>query len=334
MASMEVDDWEDIMGQYFEYEEGESGWISVKGRLKACHQFWKDIDCNEFVWNIVNNGYKLPFMSLPPPIFLKNNASAIKHSQFATTAIYELLLKHLVVEVDVPPTVVNPLTVAGSSSGKLRLVLDLRHVNVYLWKEKHVFEGLDHYFNYISSCDEKERYQIQFDLKSAYHHMDIFGPHQEYLGFSWNFEGKVRYFKFTVLPFGLSTAGLVCTKVIRELVKHIRSHGIPLVVYMDDGISISNSYEQCVKNSQFIKQTFVNAGFVPEKVKSEWRPSKVLTWLGFKIDLNLNMVLVPDKKISFIKDRAATLLSGSRSARDLASFAGKVGSLWPALGHL
>ena len=33
-----------------------------------------------------------------------------------------------------------------------------------------------------------------WDLKSGYHHVDIFRPHEEFLGLAWDFDGVVRYF--------------------------------------------------------------------------------------------------------------------------------------------
>jgi hypothetical protein len=47
-----------------------------------------------------------------------------------------------VVETKDVPYVVNLLTVAISHSGKERLVLDLRHVNRYIEKQKVKFEGV------------------------------------------------------------------------------------------------------------------------------------------------------------------------------------------------
>ena len=41
--------------------------------------------------------------------------------------------------------------------------------------------------------------------------MDIFHPHQQFLGFAWDFEGVTRYSTFSVLPFGLSTASFCFT---------------------------------------------------------------------------------------------------------------------------
>jgi hypothetical protein len=61
---------------------------------------------------------------------------------------------------------------------------------------------------------------VSFDIKSGYHHIEIFEPDQCFLGFSWEFSGVRKYFKFTVLPFGLSTGPYIFSKVIRPLVKH------------------------------------------------------------------------------------------------------------------
>ena len=72
----------------------------------------------------------------------------------------------------------------------------------------------------------------KFDLRHGYHHIDIFPEHQTYLGFSWFYEGKLRYFVFTVLPFGLSVAPYCFTKIVRALVKFWSFNGIKIVVLL------------------------------------------------------------------------------------------------------
>ena len=47
---------------------------------------------------------------------------------------------------------------------------------------------------------------FKFDISQGYHHIDIDEQHQKYLGFSWKIKGQTRYFVFTVLPFGLTSA--------------------------------------------------------------------------------------------------------------------------------
>ena len=77
---------------------------------------------------------------------------------------------------------------------------------------------------------------FSFDVKSGYHHVLMWPPHQFFLGFSWFYKGKTRYFCFRVLPFGLSSAPYVFTKLFRPLVAYWRKQGIHIVVYLDDGL--------------------------------------------------------------------------------------------------
>ena len=57
-------------------------------------------------------------------------------------------------------------------------------------------------------------YLFKFDLKSGYHHVEIFPDHRRFLAFSWDFGNRVlKYFQFAVLPFGLSSAPYLFTIV-------------------------------------------------------------------------------------------------------------------------
>ena len=69
-------------------------------------------------------------------------------------------------------------------------------------------------------CSRLDIISSSLTLKSGYHHIDILEAHQKYLGFSWEFDGKIPYFVFTVLVFGLATAPFVFTKVLCVLIKH------------------------------------------------------------------------------------------------------------------
>lgn len=77
---------------------------------------------------------------------------------------------------------------------------------------------------------------IKYDLKSGYHHFDIHPVFHKCMGFRGNMLTKtIIFFRFNVLPFGLSSAVYVFTKVVRVLVKYCRSCGIPVIMYVDDG---------------------------------------------------------------------------------------------------
>ena len=90
-------------------------------------------------------------------------------------------------------------------------MVNLRHVNGFLWKQKFKYEDL----HVAMAMFEKGEWVFSFDLKSGYHHVDVAQHHRKYLGFEW---GGVTY-TFVVLPFGLSSAPYGFTKMMRPLVR-------------------------------------------------------------------------------------------------------------------
>ena len=113
---------------------------SVKNRLALHYQYWERTLCGPFfVLSIIKNGYILPFTSNPPAFYAKNNRSSLLHPDFVESEIENCLKKSYIIETDQPPFCCNPLTVAEGK--KLRLVLDLRHVNPYLRKDKFCYEN-------------------------------------------------------------------------------------------------------------------------------------------------------------------------------------------------
>ena len=121
----------------------------------------------------------------------------------------------------------NPLTVAYNRSGKPRLVLDCRHINPCLHLFKIKFEDI----NIAQNLFDKGSFVFTFDLKGAYHHIDIFAEHTTYLWFSWIVDGDVKYYVFNSLAFGVCSAGHIFTKVLRELIKHWRSLGFKVIMF-------------------------------------------------------------------------------------------------------
>ena len=89
-----------------------------------------------FILSVVRDGYKIPFVTLPPPKVSPNNLSAVTHSHFVSEAISDLLRTKCVEILDHKQDIVNPLSVSIEPSSKKRLILDLRHVNLCVFKRK------------------------------------------------------------------------------------------------------------------------------------------------------------------------------------------------------
>ena len=118
---------------------GNEATVSPVGRLKERAGKWADFGASAEILDIVENGYKLPLHTLPDSKELRNNRSARDHSDFVLEEIDKLLEKGCVSEVHTKSIVVNPLTVS-ENKGKCRLVLDCRHINPHLYKNKFKYE--------------------------------------------------------------------------------------------------------------------------------------------------------------------------------------------------
>ena len=174
---------------------------------------------------------------------------------------------------------------------------------------------------------------FSFDLKSGYHHVDIAQEHQTFLGFSWRVPDSIKeiFYVFTVLPFGLSSAPWVFTKVLKPLEKYWRVQGLCIAIFLDDGWAIVQDREVCRIKARAVRADLCNAGFVVNEDKSVWEPTQVLDWLGItwnaalgtrivKIINSIDHIIEADFKVS---------------AREMsASFTGQVISTGPVVGNI
>ena len=145
------------------------------------------------ILSIIENSYRLQFISFPAAVKLRNNKSARIHVDFVDQAVLELLNSDLVCMVNEQPFIANPLSVSVQPCGKKRLILDLRHVNKPLVKQSVKYEDWKTAMSYFV----KDTYMFSFDLKSGYHHIDIAQEHQTFLGFSWRAPDPLtKYFMF------------------------------------------------------------------------------------------------------------------------------------------
>ena len=216
-SSIELtDDIQNLKNREFEFTNQEN-YISVKGKLKQNQSFWKNaIRANDTVLNVIQEGYRSPFLETPDTARISNNKSAINNFKFVENSIKEMLATGTVLERDYPRELIL-----------CQCLLDLGYVNMHLYKGKIKFDDWKGFENYLQT---NEGSLFKFDFKNGYHHIGIFDSHQTYLGFSWDIKGATKYFIFTVLPFGLSSAPFAFTKVVRPLVKHWRLYSVFLTI--------------------------------------------------------------------------------------------------------
>ena len=71
---------------------------------------------------------------------------------------------------------------------------------------------------------------VVLDLQDAYLHIPILQSHLRCL----RFQVGHKHFQFSVLPFGLTSAPRVFTKVMVVVAAHLKRLGIPVFAYLDN----------------------------------------------------------------------------------------------------
>ncbi len=303
----------------------ESG--SVAWRLYQRRDFWRDVLlAPPSVLRVLREGYKLPFVSRPNPFFIsRNSASARHYSDFVIAEIARLVKDKVVMPVKHRPPGVCALSV-DDSRDKLRLVANEIPLNVFLSAPTFRVDSVNTARDLLFPDDDV----IQFDFKSAYHHIRMWIRHVGWLGFWW--DGV--YYVFLALPFGLCSAPYVFTKVARVLVRFFRSHGVRLTLMLDDGlIALAPGQRHLV---EWIRGIIRDSGFLVAEEKSDWVPSpRTSGFLGYTLDVAQNKLGITLKRRLKVKlalesiDPAQPVLR-----RTLASLVGRIVSMSFVFGPL
>ena len=131
---------------------------------------------------------------------------------------------------------------------------------------------------------------FSLDLASGYHQVDMDPRYYTYLGFQW--EGE--FYVFRVFPFGLASAPWCFTKIMRTISLYLRFWGVRLINLDDFLFLVSDS--QSTAHRQLVLDIFKPAGLAINESKSHLQFKRLLTHLGFVIDLDSGSFEVPLEK--------------------------------------
>jgi len=105
------------------------------------------------------------------------------------------------------------------------------------------------------------------------------------------------------LPFGLSSACYLFTKLLRPLIRLWRGRGLKAIVYLDDSAVAVKGKDKAAHESAIVREDLECAGFVVNIDKSQWIPSQEIEWLEFTISLSKGEFSVPDSKLNRLKQK-------------------------------
>ena len=150
--------------------------------------------------------------------------------------------------------------VAKKNTTKMRGCLDLRPLNRHLRYEHFKMEGL----HTVRDLLRRRDYMAKVDLSDYFFHLPIKPEDRQYFRFMW--QGKK--YQCTAMPFGLAPAPRLATKILQPVVRHLRSMGVRLVVYIDDILVLARSQDECLRHTQLLVDTLHHFGFGvhPDKI--------------------------------------------------------------------
>ncbi|XP_061709647.1 uncharacterized protein LOC133519626 isoform X1 [Cydia pomonella] len=171
--------------------------------------------------------------------------------------------------------------------GSHRFILNLKCLNNFIITKHFKLEDVRTLCKLVTTDD----YMCTIDLKHAYYLVPINESHKKYLRFTFN----KKIYEFNCMPFGLSTAPLVFTKLLKPAIETLREQGIRIIIYLDDIICLGSTYKECLNNTQTTCNLLQCLGFIINEEKSSITPSQVKEYLGFTIN-SRNMTLSPTLK--------------------------------------
>ena len=295
------------------------------GRLSLFHGEWAKITHDSWVLDVIREGYRLEFTERPP-VSVPYRPTPLPEDPALQTLLREeigsLLAKEAIARLPKRPAnaVTSSFFLAPKKGGKWRPILNLRPLNRFIRPPHFKMETLRSILPHL----HRGMWATSIDLADAYFHVPIHPDCQRFLTFV--FEGT--HYCYRVLPFGLSTAPRVFTRVARVMEAHIRRQGIRIFMYLDDWLIVADDPASLLDHTQWVLDLTRRLGWVINMDKSELTPSQCPIFLGAALDFRVGRARPSAERCLAVQEGASLLLSHSRlPARAWLVFLGYLASL-------
>ena len=140
-----------------------------------------------------------------------------------------MLAKKAITQVRKPSTLGynSRLFLVPKPMKRWRPVIDLSMLNNHLHVPTFKMETVES----IRKSIRQGEWVTSIDLTDAYFHVPIHPPSQKYL----RFQTKKGVFQFQALPFGVATAPLEFTRIVKEVKLIAQARNLRIHQYLDDG---------------------------------------------------------------------------------------------------
>ena len=284
---------------------------------------------SDFLWQGVNNGFKLINEdTVLPFVEVKNHSSAINNYDVTTNIISDEIKKGRYIICDQwIPNIISPIGLVPKSNGEFRLIHDcsapmgtsLNDFSVEL--DKCRYESVDSAVaNMTEGC-----YMAKVDIKAAYRGVAIHPTSYSATGLRWNLKGQDVYMVDTRLPFGARPSPTVFHRISQCVKREMHRRGyMKCTAYQDDFLLIADSHDECLTAWLVLINLLLQLGFDINYSKLE-PPSTNIVFLGVELNSVYMQLSLPQEKLDSIRHILGEFRNRPRATkRQLQSLAGRL----------
>jgi len=248
---------------------------SLGGRLPHFKQNWAKISQDPWILQVIR-GYNIELVTKPTQLKPMVGPRFSQSEALQVTIEVEAMLEKKAIEISVPQKdqFVGHTFLCLNNNRSFRPVFNLKPFNRFVAYEHFKMEGM----NMVTSLLQQGDWVCSIDIKDAYFAVLIVQEHRKYLKFQW----QGHLYQFCSLPFGLSSAPKVFTKILKPVVGFLRRIGIRMLIYLDDVLLLNQSRETLSRdrNRNTTLWLLQSLGFMINWQKSMLTGSQTIEYLG------------------------------------------------------
>src|SRR4051794_10352144 len=239
-------------------------------RLKKFWHAWDQHIKDPWACKVIQEGLKLEFWDLPRDSNNREKKEFLKtteEKELIEKEITEFLQKGAIEETtETENLFISNLFVIKQKQGKKRAVLDARRLNRHIRYAHFKMENI----GILRKAIQKNDWTVKIDIKDAYLHVPMHADSKRFLAFRW----KGKTYQFKAMPFGISSAPRVFTKLIRAALAPLRKQGIRILAYLDDFLLMASTKAEAEKQARLVKKHLEMLGFILNDLKCIWEPAQ------------------------------------------------------------
>ena len=282
---------------------------AVGGRLKRFLGIWKPWCQDQWAIDVLQQGYRIEFAEKPKFQGVRITPVPRNSAKRRTLLqeVDELLAKSAIHEVteNFQEGFYSTIFLAPKKKNTWRPIINLRPLNQFIKKSKFKMTTLRQVIQEVRTGD----WMLSIDLKDAYFHVPVCREHWKYL----RFRVGSRTFEFRVLPFGITSAPRVFTKMMAPVTESIRRMiGLYNCAFLDDFLGKDQDRSYLESKSRAMTEFMTRIGLIINWEKSELEPTQDLTYIGARFLTKIGIVTIPEDRVEAIMTIAEKIRKARR----------------------